>query len=76
MGAQQLGSQLGGQEDGGGAVGAADDADGGGLLAGESPGMTAADEGHEHAQLSSSAQQQALGVGRSGDRSRSWRRRP
>ena len=60
-GAQQVGSQLRGQEDGGGAVSAADDADGGSLGAGKAHAHSAK-EGHEHAQLGSSAQQQALGV--------------
>ena len=60
-GAQQVGSQLGGQEDGGGAVSAADDADGSSLGAGEAQ-QDAAEESHEYAQLRGSAQQQALGV--------------
>ena len=64
-GAQQLGSQTGGQEDGGGAVRAADDADGSGLGAGKAQ-QHAAQEGNEHAQLCSSAQQQALGVRQQG----------
>ena len=61
-GAQQFGGQTGGQEDGGGAVRAADDADGSGLGAGKAQ-QHAAQEGNEHAQLCGSAQQQALGIG-------------
>ena len=75
-GTQQLRSQLGGQEDGGGAVCAADDADGGSLGTGEADHQLrsqteqavqavqrdCAEEGDEHAHLSSCAQQQGLGV--------------
>ena len=64
-GAQQMGSQLRGEEDGGGAVGAADDTDGSALGAGEAQ-ENRAEESGEHAQLSGSAQQQALGVGQQG----------
>src|SRR5699024_490518 len=64
-GAQELGSQAGGEEDGGGAVSAANDADGGGLVAGEAQDHSA-DVGHEHAQLGGGAQEQALGVGEQG----------
>ena len=64
-GAQQRRSQHGGDEDGGGAVGTADDAHGTGLSAGEAQ-IAAAYIGHKDAQLRGSAQQQALGVGDQG----------
>ena len=69
MGPSSSGGQTGGHKDGGGAVGAADDADGGGLGGGEHTAQTAAGIGHEDAQLSGSAQQQALGVGDQGPKS-------
>ena len=61
-GAQQVGRQLGGDEDGRRAVSAADDADGAGLAGGEAQQLRA-QEGQEDAQLGRSAQQQALRVG-------------
>src|SRR5699024_4949690 len=64
-GAQQLGGQAGGQEDGRGAVGAADDADGSGVVAGEAQDH-GADVGDEDAQLGGRAQEQAFGVGEQG----------
>ena len=64
-GTQQCRGQHGGDEDGRGAVRAADDAHGGGLRAGEAQ-QAAAQIGQENAQLSGSAQQQALGVGDQG----------
>ena len=59
---QQFRSQLGGGQDGGGAISAADDTDGSGLLRIESQ-QVRAEEGEEHAELSGSTQQQALRVG-------------
>ena len=64
-GRQQVHSQLGRGEDGGGAVRAADNADGGGLSRGEAQHQ-GQDKGGEDAQLSSSAQQQGHGVGQQG----------
>ena len=64
-GAQQGRGQQGGDEDGRGAVRAADDTHGGRLCAGEAQ-QTAAHIGQEDAQLGRSAQQQALGVGDQG----------
>ena len=51
-GAEELRGELGGQVDGRGAVRAADDADGGGLRAGEAQEVRA-EEGEEHAELGS-----------------------
>ncbi len=65
-GPQELGGQLAGDEDGGGTVRAADDADGGGLGLAEEAGEAAADKGHEDAQLGGRAQEQGLGVGDEG----------
>ena len=65
-GAQQLRGQSAGDEDGRGAVRAADDADGGGLGVVKHAGELAAHKGHEDAQLGGSAQQQGLGVGDKG----------
>ena len=59
--AQQMRGELVGQEDGRRAVRAADDADGSGLRAGEAE-ADGAEEGDEHAQLSRSAEQQALRI--------------
>ena len=59
--AQQMGSQLCGQEDGGGAVSTTDDTDGCSLGAGKAQQHSAEERG-KHAQLGGSAQQQALGV--------------
>ena len=61
-GAQQVRGQLGGNVDSGGAVGAADDTDGGSLAVGEAEDLSA-DKGEEDAQLCGSAQQQAGGAG-------------
>ena len=58
---EQLGSQTGGDEDRGRAVGAADDTDGGGLLVSEAHEL-GTDIGHEDTELSGSAEQQGLGV--------------
>ena len=60
-GAEQLGSETGGDEDRGRAVSAADDTDGGGLLIGEAHEL-GADIGHEDTELGGSAEQQGLGV--------------
>ena len=57
--------QAGRGEEGGGAVGAADDADGAGLLRGEAQ-QNGQEEGAEDAQLGRAAQQNALGVGQQG----------
>ena len=59
---QQFGSQLRRGQDGRGAVRAADNTDGSGLLRVEAQ-QVRAEEGEEHAELCSSAQQQALRVG-------------
>ena len=61
-GGQQPHSQLGSRQNGGRAVGAADDADGGGLSGCEAQDQSH-QEGGEDAQLSGSAQQQGHGVG-------------
>lgn len=61
-GTQQMGRQTGGGEDGGGAVGTADDADGSGFRPGEAQDL-GADEGEEDTQLGRSAQQKAGGTG-------------
>ncbi len=57
--------QHGGDEQGGGAVGSADDAHGGGLIAGETQ-QAEDDKGGKDADLGGCAQQQALGVGDQG----------
>ena len=57
-----MGSQLGGQEDGGRAVGTADDADGSSLSTGEAH-ADSTEEGYEDTQLCGCTQQQGLGVG-------------
>ena len=60
-----MGRQLRSQENGSGAVGAADDANGGSLCAGEAHADSAEERG-ENAHLGGSAQQQGLGVGQQG----------
>ena len=60
-GAQQVGSQRFGQPNCGGAVGTADDSDGGGLRALEAQG-NGTDQGDVDTKLSGSAQKHALGV--------------
>ena len=62
-GAEQLGSETGGDEDRGRAVSAADDTDGGGLLIGEAHEL-GADIGHEDTELGGSAEQDRKSVGR------------
>ncbi len=62
-GTQQMRRKARGQENGSGAVSAADDADGCSLGAGKAQ-CHSAHKGHKYAQLCSSAQQQALGIGK------------
>ena len=57
-----MGRQLGGQENGCGAISAADDADGGGFQTGEEAGCAGSEECHENAKLGGSTQEHALGV--------------
>jgi hypothetical protein len=64
-GAEKLGGKLGGQIDGRGAVRAADDADGSGLGAGEAQEVRA-EEGEEHTELGSCAEDQGGGTGDQG----------